>query len=326
MYQERGDLESLFSVGCPAVIHTSPGDRDEKRFPTAVRGWFEGNYVLLDRPIVDETVAPFAKSQRCLVRFLSEGKACGFPCTLLKNGDNVSPYLRVSWPRKIECVGIRKHERVEIRVPCKIRRENQHDLEGETIDLSAGGCGIWTETRIAPDTLVRLSFSLPDASTISEARARLRSVRAVGRGFLIGCMFEEDEEARTACDFFVSTTVERMRGGKHQRRALLLESEDVRADGTRAKLEQKGYRVITVSCIVDAFFSLRMAFPSCFWIGAEQPEMPALDICRILRETKGFDSLPVYVIGSNDTGLGDELKALGVVYVSSIDLMDRILV
>ena len=69
-----------------------------------------------------------------------------------------------------------------------------------------------------------------------------------------------------------------------------------------------------------------MAFPSCFWIGAEQPERPALDICRILRETKGFDSLPVYVIGSNDTGLGDELKALGVVYVSSIDLMDRILV
>ena len=326
MFQDHGQMQELFTVGSPAVIHTNPGEGDEKRYPTVIRGWYQGNYVLLDRPLTDETGTAFTKSQRGLVRFVSEGRACGFPCTLLKCGDQTSPYLRVSWPRKIECVGIRKHERVELRVPCKIVRENQADIQGETIDLSGGGCGVWVETRIAADTPIRLSFSLPDASTISGAAAIVRSSRPVGNGFLLGCMFEEDEPARTACDFFVTTTVERMRGGEHQKRALLLESEDVRADGTQAKLEEKGYRVITVSCIVDAFFSLRMAFPTCFWIGAEQAELPAMDICRILRQTNGFQALPIYVIGGNDGGQADELKQLDVVYVSSIEVMDRILV
>jgi c-di-GMP-binding flagellar brake protein YcgR len=326
MLQDHGDLQDLFTVGSPAVIHTNPGESDEKRFPTIIRGWYMGNYVLLDRPITDETGSAFTKSQRGLVRFVSEGRACGFPCTLLKCGDQASPYLRVSWPRKIECVGIRKHERVEIRVPCKIEQEDQPEIEGETVDLSAGGCGIWSETRISPDTPVRISFSLPDASSVTGAKAVVRSSRPTGKGFFLGCMFDEEEPARTACDFFVTTTVERMRGGENRKRALLLESEDVRAESTRAKLEEKGYHVITVTCVVDAFFSLRMAFPNCFWIGAEQGELPALDICRILRQTNGFQTLPIYVIGANDTGLADELKQMDVVYVSSIDVMDRVLV
>lgn len=325
MNLDRGDIEGVFAVGSPAVVHTNPGERDENRYPTIVRGWHAGNYVLLDRPLTEEAAALSGKSQRCLLRFVSEGRACGFPCTLLKNADNASPYLRVSWPRKIECVDIRKHQRVEIRVPCKIVRADQPDLEGETVDLSAGGCGIWTETRLGPNTMVRLSFSLPDGSTISEARATVRSVRAIDNGFLMGCMFDEEEEACAACDFFVTTTVERTRGCKNQKRALLLESENGRAETACAKLQSKGYRVIRVTCLVDAFFSLRMAFPACLWVGAEQDEMPATEICRILRETNGLASLPIYVVGGTNPAMAEDLKRLNVVYVSSMEAVDRLL-
>lgn len=325
MFQDQGDIEGLFRVGCPAVIHTNPGERDEKRYSTVVRGWYQGSYVLLDKPITEETSAPFAKSQRCLVRFLSEGKACGFPCTLLKSGEAASPYLRVSWPRKIECVGIRKHERVEIHVPCKITSQDHDGLEGQTVDVSGGGCGVWTKARIAPETPLQLSFHLPDGSAVVGARATVCSARAAGKGFFLGCKFEEEEEARTTCDFFVTTTLERMRGETDEKRAVLLESEDVRSDSTREKLEAKGYRVITASCIVDAFFSLRMASPDCFWLGAEQGELSALDICRLVRATRGFESLPIYVIGGHDTELMSGLKKMDVVYVASIEVMDNVL-
>jgi c-di-GMP-binding flagellar brake protein YcgR len=219
MLQNHGDIEGLFTVGCPAVIHTNPGDRDEKRYPTVVRGWYEGNYVLLDRPLSQEGAVPLTKSQRCLLRFLSEGKACGFPCTLLKTGDTVLPYLRVSWPRKIECVDIRKHERVEVRVPCTISRPDHDAVDGQTVDVSAGGCGIWTETRIAPDTHIQVSFTLPDASVVSNARVTVCSARAVGKGFLLGCRFDEDEEARTTCDFLsrpASSAIVRKKARKAQ--------------------------------------------------------------------------------------------------------------
>lgn len=326
MFQAHQDIEGLFAVGCPAVIHTNPGESDEKRYSTVVRGWYQGSYVLLDKPITEETGAPFGKSRRCLVRFLSEGKACGFPCTLLKSGDAASPYLRVSWPRKIESVGIRKHERVEVRVPCSITYQDHDELEGETVDVSGGGCGIWIQSRIAPDTAIQLSFHLPDGSAVLGAKATVCSARAGGKGYFLGCSFEEDEEARKICDFFVMTTRQRMRGEQSQKRALLLESEDVRSDSTRQRLEKKGYQVITASCLADAFYSLRMAPPECFWLGAEQGELPVVEICRILRATRGFEALSIYVIGGHDAGLMEELKQLDVVYVASIEVMDRVLV
>ena len=326
MLNEHWEMDGLFAVGCPAVIHTNPGDRDEKRYSTVVRGWYQGSYVLLDKPVTDETSTPFAKSQRCLVRFLSEGKACGFPCTLLKIGDNASPYLRVSWPRKLECVDIRKHERLAVRVPCKILRQGQNEVDGETVDVSAGGCGLWTQTRVGPDTSIQVSFHFPDASTVLGGRATVRSARAVGKGFLLGCMFDEGEEACRTCDAFVAAATGHASAGKSQKRALLLESEDVRSDSTRVRLEKKGYLVTTVSSVVDAFFSLRKAPPSCFWVGAGQGGISAVDICRVLRGTRGFESLPIYVIGGNDAGLVNELKRLNVVYVSSIEAMERVLV
>ncbi|HPX42626.1 MAG TPA: hypothetical protein PLF51_19475, partial [Candidatus Hydrogenedentes bacterium] len=70
---------------------------------------------------------------------------------------------------------------------------------------------------------------------------------------------------------------------------------------------------------------LRMAFPTCLWVGAEQSEMPATEICRILRETNGLASLPIYVVGGNNTAIAEDLKRLNVVYVSSTDAVDRLL-
>jgi hypothetical protein len=242
----------------------------------------------------------------------------------MKAPEQNQPYIRVSWPRKIESVGIRKHERVDLFAPCVIARDGEPDLEAHIVDLSAGGCGVKANARIAPQTPARISFNLPDGSAVTEAKATVRSAKAIGQDFLLGLMFDEEEEARITCDFFVTTTMERVRGGGETKRALLLESEDVRSDGTRAKLEEKGYRVVTVTCIVDAFFSLRMAKPSCFWIGAEQAELPAVEICRILRKTNGFSTLPLYVIGGDESNLED-FKQLDVVYASSIAIMDKLL-
>jgi hypothetical protein len=68
-----------------------------------------------------------------------------------------------------------------------------------------------------------------------------------------------------------------------------------------------------------------MASPDCLWLGGQQGELSVLDICRIVRRTRGFESLAIYVIGGYDADLVDELKKLDVVYVSSIEVMDRVL-
>jgi c-di-GMP-binding flagellar brake protein YcgR len=204
------DVERYLNVGTPAILHTEPHRKDGPRYRTVIRGWQKGSYVMLDMPADDEIA--LVRGQPCVVRFVADGDACGFDARAQNWGSRIHPYFRVNWPRHIEVVSVRKHERIEAMLPCTIVLDDESSQEGEIRDLSGGGCGVFLSQPQPVGARLRACFRLPDGTNIENLACAVRNVRPDPAGAFHGCEFEEDQTgARNDLDFFVSTTLERLR-------------------------------------------------------------------------------------------------------------------
>ncbi len=324
MAKEASTVEQYLSVGQPALIHVDPGRGDSQRHGSIIRGWQAGGYVLFDAPFEEGNFVSLPRSKPCVIRFLSEGRACGFNSAVLNEGSSRYPYLRMHWPRRVQCVSIRQHARVETQVPCVIQLEDGSKTEGIIRDLSAGGCCVDAHSAIDADSTIVLTFALPDATPVEGAKVTVKSTKASRNGWVLGCAFAESEtHARFCCDFYVSSTLERMRGpARAPHRAVILEKDEGNFQSVREQLEGKGYEVSQVTGVLDAFFSLRMTPPGSLWMGHEQREMSPLEIAQIVHNTEGFRELPVYVYGGNDEIMKDQAADQGLAgYIPSIDMV-----
>lgn len=327
MIRSELEIEELLAVGQPAVLHTDPARKDGPRYPTAIRGWHVGSYILFDVPYIENPFAVFGQLRSCVIRFLSKGEACAFTSAILNTVEKGTRYLKVAWPRLLKSVSIRQHERVSIRIPCQIAFEQWDLIEGEILDLSAGGCCLRMDMRVQPYTTLKVTFDLPDSTHLENVKTTVRSVRPSGDGFALGCMFDDDEDhARVSCDFYVSTTLACMRSNRRsQSRAVLLDGDLGRAEAVRAQLESLGYQVSIVCGVLDAFFSLRVSPPVAMLLGTGQKELPALDICRIVRATHGFQQIPLFIYGEEDAEIRSRHAEFGVTgYITDLERFEDV--
>jgi ActR/RegA family two-component response regulator len=231
-------------------------------------------------------------------------------------------YGRLAWPRQVETVRVRKQDRLPTAIPCVVKLVTGDEYNAIIDDLSAGGCCIRGEMASPPTDREELflSFTLPGSSPVSDVRAVVRRVHSAGAATVIGCEFVEGEDAaRQDISFYVVTATERSRSGLvESRRALIIDGNESSASALCRALQDLQLETFVASGLVDGFYRMRVISPLAVFIGYEQKELPAVQICRIVKATKGFENTAVLVYGSDSMAVHDEaLEAGADAYFSS---------
>jgi len=108
--------------------------------------------------------------ERIIVRTVHGGRAFGFETVVIEAPQcNVAPIAVAEMPAKIESLGLRKSDRINVLIPVDIRTQSQGDkadtllLRGTVLNLSSGGVRLYTKMRVGKDYNMALSFTLPGA-------------------------------------------------------------------------------------------------------------------------------------------------------------------
>ncbi|MBZ0287447.1 MAG: flagellar brake protein, partial [Anaerolineae bacterium] len=106
------DIASHLSVGLAVMVHVAPNRNDSPRFKTYLRGWQHGSYIILDVPAEFGESLPVRPQQSVVMRFMSQGAACGCLTTILDMGSGKQmQYIRVAWPEDVRVIALRRQER-----------------------------------------------------------------------------------------------------------------------------------------------------------------------------------------------------------------------
>ncbi len=176
---------------------------------TFIRGCKENAYIILDYPGNSDGVPLTLKDQmKCVVRFLSQGKAYAFESQIQKTIRYPYPFIFITYPLKLDNINLRNSERQPIRIPTSY---NQQALEGPLekypagllLDLSEMGCLLETNQPLAPGTQVFLAFTLPNQEIIKNLVAKVKRISRKDEHYRLGLMFvvSEDPDSEKVKDY-----------------------------------------------------------------------------------------------------------------------------
>lgn len=293
------DIERCLEVGRPAVLSVAVR-RGEVSARAIIRGWQRGSYVLLDIP--DDTglgVGPRV-GDRCKLRFLADGDACGLDATLidLGSGSHFS-YVRVAWPHAVTLTRVRRHQRVQVHIPCTVQIETGNPIEGEIHDISAGGCRVALDRALPQGSRISVSFTLPGNAAPCSIAAETCAAGAFPGGAWLGCKFvDATEELRYAIDFFVATAAANLRAAPHHANRVLVVDPGLQQAATlKQALVSSGCDVTTAPNVVDAFFWLRAATPVVLVLHADPKPFRGIDVVTSLRAMPTFAGVSIVLYG-----------------------------
>ena len=329
MAEELKDLEPLLSVGCPAVFHSDRYSKEAPRYSTLIRGWRKPSYLLLDRPKIANRYAAVRENQLCVLRFVHGGKACAFDSMVL-DWDNrqYNAYCRVEWPKTVQVVSFRKHERVRFQLPCKVHMADA-DKPARIQDLSTGGCRLFLddpgregETPIEPGATLEISFKLPDGCAIDRLQCAVRNAQTVGETTSLGCQFMEGQiAAESSIAFFIATTLDRTGAPQKDAERILIIDENAAnsyqqpesADIVKLHdiFRERGYEVIVATEMLDGFARLRMLPPIAVLINYAQSDLNGLLAARLIKMTRGFEDLPIFLHNGADAAIEEQAVQIG---------------
>jgi c-di-GMP-binding flagellar brake protein YcgR len=320
---EQEPLAARLSVGQPVIIELN-ADGGEGRHPrvrSTIRGWSDGQYVLLDWPDESGESARIGKHMPCFVRYLHEGCACGFACRVAEQELVRRAQFEVTWPMKFEVMRIRQHDRIGVNVHGTIYSAEGKPLKGEVVDISIGGCRLMLEQDAAEGDELDVTFPLHPGLEIERVPVHVCSVQPHEDLWAVGCEFGKlDARTRHDIEFFIATAEERVRGMRlAAKRVLVLEEDFDQLAGLRQFLAEAGYEVATAASLVDAFYRLRLYPPDAFIVRGNLKELPAGEVCRIVRNTRGCGQLPIILsyLGPNEkppTNVSDEAQGTAATF------------
>ncbi len=300
MKSDLDTIERSLAVGRAVIMCASDAQDERNRVRGFIRGWQRGAYVLLDIPDVKGSSFPFRAGASCVLRFIADGDACACATSILDLGSGSHfSYIRVQWPLQLESIRVRRHGRAPVACPCTITLADAREVHGELQDISAGGCRMLISGSLPKETHLTLSFELPDGSVVRSLPATVASAVSVGNGNALGLQFADpDESIVNDIEFFVASTLSRLRGGMQEQPKILVITQNGRkATDLKLMLKDRNYDVTLAIGVVDGFFSLRLARPAALVVALADEGMASADICRYVRETRQFTELPLVVYG-----------------------------
>lgn len=297
MAAEKG-LEQHLHVGQVVLVHAKSVHSPAVRFRSVIRGWHEGARIILDRPGFGN-IDPLHEGCACTVRFLNEGTACAFRASLTNWLTMRSTrWCHMSWPEEFEAISFRKHPRVLLNAPCTVRFNGT--VAGGTLrDISAGGCGVVTDTSVEAGRQVALDFNLPSGIAIQNLRSVVRNVRLIQARTCAGCEFMPDQlPVQSEIILFINQALARKTGPHVSTRRFLVIDSDPTSSGQLCRaLSGVGCAAFSAATAVDGFARLRILGPSAVAVNLHQCDMAGDKIARLIKTNSAYINLPVFLFG-----------------------------
>lgn len=304
------DLDQWLLAGMVAFLEVSPKSGCEVRCKTIIRSWERDSFILVDKPKVK-----VRRSHRCALRFMRDGVVWGFYTFISDpSPDRAGKLMRLTWPKEIQHVHLRRYERVKVSIPCSFHLEDGSVHQAMVQDMSYGGCCILSDALLWEGMKIMMNLTLPDGIQIEELALEVKNRRPgnVGEGSY-GCAFVDEKEAeRSGMGMFINRiiTMERgQAGGAFQ--VLLLTGEEKEATILQEAADDASLNIRKVNGVVDLFHHIRVHIPIAVFVNAVQRDMSALDICRILRGTQGIEAIQVVVYGGEAGQMQEKAIAAG---------------
>ena len=149
-------------------------------FTVLVRGWRQGQYVLLDLPRVgveDFKIPPQIGIQ---VHFTKVGLFVSFKTTSILSFVQAISFLVIEYPRSFDSHNLRKHERFKANFPLRYHyEEDGQKIEDSGIvrDISESGI-LFTHTKqVFKENKLCLNFDIPSCGSIQNQMVDIRNIR-----------------------------------------------------------------------------------------------------------------------------------------------------
>lgn len=298
--RELRRVEQLMAVSLVVMFHPDPLRKDSRRYQTIVRGWRIGEYVMLDRPRVDaRSYLMVREGQDCLIRYMLEGKACGFESRVLDfDTARGNPYMRIRWPESVEFTYFRRGERIKTNL-AGLAVVGGGPVNCQIQDVSQGGCGLEMAQSLEKGTKLTLSCELPDGHRINQVPLVVCSVRPVGKHFFYGCAFEEaPHQGKDDLSFFVVSRLAAERGQEAlagSRRVLIVDADLERSASLCRNLARRGIECVSANSALEAFYRLKALPPRAIAVAFEQRDLGGSEIARVVHCSPEFSALPMVV-------------------------------
>jgi len=309
------DLDAFMRVGMDVVIQLDLSQKWGSRFKTAVCGWRKPVDILVNRPMSGERLVPLRDGQRTVIRFVCDGYALAFS-TKIDNFDKIgdNPCCRVGWPREFAMVSFRQFERIKVAIPCEIA-VGEESFQGEIRDISVGGCGVHSACYIPEGKTIQLAFEMPHGVALDHVGAVVCNARRLENGgAFAGCELEKGQanvESEIATLIRTAALDQPNRGTSPDQRVLIIDANEGNASALRSSFEERGWYAFTAPATIDGLWQLRTLQPGLLIVNQDQQDLPGLDVARLVKSTKGLESLPVLVYGSEGAGLDKKATDVG---------------
>lgn len=295
----------ILTVGISVLIDLHPKTPATSRHRATLLGWDEGR-VLLFEPNAGEDSTCFREGDRCQVRFVQDGQIWGFYSHLKSNvQDSVSFMIEVEWPESVSKVRLRRHERVDIALPCRLFLEDGSQISARLQDLSAGGCRLQTALHLNTGNVLKISFDMPDAAKVDCIPIEVQNRKELEGGESeFGCSFlDMEESALCGIGAYVARVIAKRRGQEHRHPCvLLLTNEAGDAIPLRNALKEFPMCDVMVSTgFFDAGYRLMHYAPLALLIHGAFQDPSAREIDAMLHEVPSLKAMPVIVYNAPAT-------------------------
>ena len=313
------DLGEYLSVGTSTILQVNPQINGGQRLAATIRGWNDNDYIIVEFQEGNGAVR-LSQKDVCELRYLLEGKACGFSSTIAAvERSGALPSARIKWPDSFEQVMFRKAERVKLAASCTVQtEEGGAKAVGEVCDVSLSGCCVVLEDALEEETTLLVSFTFPDGEMLEGAKGIIKNVWEQEGKFFHGLAFENDEtNALVSLAGFISRVSERKRtveGDLNQeRRVLVLDDTPEIGEQCEVICEEMGFEAVSANNVVDGMYHLRVALPIILLIKQDMADLPGVEIARLVRSVISAQSLPIYLYGTLDESAKQKALDLEVV-------------
>jgi len=150
-----------------------------QRFPVALRGWVENEYLIVDYPHYQGDFAKIAPLTGCSLSFTSDGTYFDFKSLVLYSVAQPVRLMVLEYPKSFTSYQLRKNNRQKANFPFQFSLEgapSETMLKGTIRDLSLSGALITHSHKLTKGDFIHLTVNLAFGE-LSNVKAQVRNVR-----------------------------------------------------------------------------------------------------------------------------------------------------